>query len=153
MASHAAFQEQSEKNHLEHDSLRRDLQALETALAELVCYAEVYANLASAGRVGECGRGLLSRVPGHFAQEETTLLANVARMGPAAKAFVQEMKRQHLELQNRLEAFGRMLDQLDSATDLDDAICRLKQTGEEFTRQMSAHMTAEERKIAALAVN
>lgn len=153
MASRAAFQQKSEKNHLEHNSLRRDLQALETALAELVCYSEVYANLASAGRVCECGRGLLHRVPSHFAQEETALLADVARMGPAAKAFVKEMKRQHLELQRQLEAFGATVEQLQTANDLEDAICRLKQAGEAFTRRLGAHMSEEERKIATLAVN
>ncbi len=153
MASHAAFHEKSEANHLEHESLRRELQTLEAALAELVCHSEVYANLASAGRVRECGHGLLQRVPGHFAHEETTLLADVARMGPTAKMFVEEMKRQHIELQAQLEAFGDIAEQLQTASDLDGTICRLKQAGEDFMRRMGAHMSAEERRIATLAVN
>ncbi len=153
MARHAAFHETSAKNHLEHESLRRELQALESALAELVCFPEIYANLASAGRVCECGRGLLRHVPGHFAEEEATLLAQLARRSPAAKTFVSEMKRQHLELQRQLDELGKLIEAFQSATDLDDAVCCLKQQGQEFTRRMASHMSAEERKVAMLTVN
>ena len=153
MARHATFQETTAHNHQEHEALRGELKALEAALAEVVCYAEVYANLAGAGRVCECGRGLLHHVPGHFAQEETTLLAEVARVSAAAQAFVEEMKRQHVELQTQLEEFGTVIEQFPGAADLEEAVCRLKQKGEEFSRRMAAHMAAEERKVALLSVN
>ena len=70
-----------------------------------------------------------------------------------AQAFVEEMKRQHVQLQTQLEEFGTVIEQFQEATDLEEAVCRLKQKGEEFSRRMAAHMAAEERKVALLSVN
>ena len=80
-------------------------------------------------------------------------LAEVARVSAAAQAFVEEMKRQHVELQTQLEEFGTVIEQFPGAADLEEAVCRLKQKGEEFSRRMAAHMAAEERKVALLSVN
>ena len=153
MARHAAVQVTSETNHQEHESLRQELRALEAALAELVCFPEVYANLASAARVCECGRGLVHRIPGHFAQEEATLLADLARRSAAARTFVDEMKQQHLDLLRRLEAFGTLLEEYQSTNDLDEIVCRMKQQGQEFAQRMAAHMSAEESKVAMFTMN
>lgn len=135
---------------LEHQSLLRGLAALERALEGLVCYSEVYANFGSALQLYRCCRILSDRVPGHFAREETTLLADVARISPEARDFVVEMRHQHLDVQRRLDAFCSALDQLEHTADLEDSICQLKKKGRDFTRHMASHMGIEERRIIAL---
>ncbi len=134
----------------EHQSLLRELARLDAALEALVCYSEVYANFASALELYRCTRTLADHVPGHFAREETTVLEDVADLGPAARDFVAAMKHEHLELQRRLDLFCFTLDQLQHSADLECSISQLKQRGREFTHEMASHMGSEERRIAAL---
>ena len=51
-----AFHADAERVHNEHLALRRVLHRLESALARLVCYSEVYADLATAEQVRRYGR-------------------------------------------------------------------------------------------------
>ncbi len=143
----------SESNHFEHLTLMQQLQELDGALAGLVCYSEVYANLGPADSVCRCGRELRETVPSHFAHEEQAVLDAVALLGPQWAAFAREMKGQHLQLQGKLDAFCDAADRLRTAEDLEQSICTLKQRGEEFADQMLRHMVAEERKLNTIAVN
>jgi len=143
----------SESNHFEHLTLMQQLQELDAALAALVCYAEVYANLGSADKICRCGRELRETVPSHFAHEEQAVLDAVTLLGPQWAAFAREMKAQHLQLQGKLDVFCDAIDRLQSAEDLENSICQLKQCGEQFADQMLSHMVAEERKLSTIAVN
>jgi hypothetical protein len=143
----------SESNHFEHLTLMQHLQELEAALAGLVCYAEVYANLGSAEKICRCGKELRETVPSHFAHEEQAVLDAVALLGPQWAAFAREMKGQHLQLQGKLDSFCGAIERLQTSEDLENAICQLKQRGEEFADQMLSHMVAEERKLSTITVN
>lgn len=143
----------SETNHYEHTSLMQELQKLEAALSGIICYSEVYTNLASIEEVHSWVRQLRNDVPTHFAHEEQSVLAPVATLGGEWPAFASEMRRQHLELQRQLESFCETAERLEDADDLEQCICDLKQRGEEFTRHMASHMGAEERKLGNILTN
>lgn len=143
----------SESNHFQHLTLMQQLQELDGALAGLVCYSEVYANLGTAEQVCRCGRELRETVPSHFAHEEQVVLDAVALLGTQWAAFAREMKGQHLQLQGKLDAFCEAVDRLGTAEDLESSICELRQRGEDFAGQMLSHMVAEERKLNSITVN
>ncbi len=143
----------SENNHFDHTSLLQELDKLNGALAGLVCYSEVYTNLASIDQVYRWVRQLREHVPTHFAREEQSVLAPVAAMGGTWPAFVNEMRQQHLDLQRQLDGFCREVDRLEDAEDLEDCICNVKQRGEQFARVLANHMNAEERKLSTVLTN
>lgn len=140
----------SETNHYEHVSLRQELNKLDSALAALVCYSEVYADLGSIEQVRAWVRRLHEDVPSHFAHEEQQVLAPVASLGPEWQAFVSEMRRQHLDLQQQLEAVCAVAERVRDSDDLESSICKLKEQGEQVTRQMASHMGAEDRKLSTM---
>ncbi len=147
--SGSAIRSQSEHIHNDHQLLTERLAALAAALNGLICHAEVFADLASSVDVVTAGRWLCGWLPGHFVEEERTL-EDVAKLGPEWAAFAKEMFRQHLDITERLRGFCALADSLERTTDLEDCICRLKQTGQDLTRFMTAHMGAEERKLRTL---
>jgi hypothetical protein len=128
----------------------KELKALDRALNGLVCYPEVYADLGTAEQVYGCGRELRDAVPTHFAYEEQLVLEQVAALGPQWKTFAQEMRRQHLLLQSKLEAFLAAVDGLADAADLESAVDELKQRGRELARDLAAHMSTEERRLSII---
>ncbi len=134
----------------EHEQLMQRLRKLDRALDALVCYAEVYADLASSAEVAEEGRWLSGWLPGHFVREEETVLAGVALLGPEFAAFAREMKRQHREIGARAAAFCEAAACLPHCDDLQRSICDLKEEGKRLTGSIAAHMDAEERTFATI---
>ena len=129
----------------EHQVLMNELSELQAALDALICYSEVYANLASTDQVYRCGRHLLQWLPGHFENEEATVLADMEKVSPELATFAMEMKAQHRTLRGRLEGFCRAIEEFEDSNDLGTAIDELKDRGLEFSRELTAHMGAEER--------
>jgi len=134
----------------EHQVLMNELTELQGALDALVCYSEVYANLASTDQVYRCGRRLLQWLPGHFKHEEATVLADIEKLGPEQASFSIEMKSQHRNLRGRLEGFCRAIEEFEDSQDLGAAIDDLKDKGLVFSQELAAHMGAEERKFKQL---
>src|SRR5512146_2639302 len=145
----SAIRSQSEQIHHDHELLTERLAALEVALQGLVCYPEVFADLAGSLAVVDAGRWLCAWLPEHFVAEEQTL-ADLAKLGPEWLAFAAEMARQHRDICERLHTFCQIAGELEQTPDLEDFVCRLKQTGQDLTRFMVAHMGAEERKLRTL---
>ncbi len=145
-----AIHDQSEMIQHEHQELLRRLADLDSALEAMVCYSEVYANLASCEDVIKTGRWLSGWLPPHFVREEEGVLKALARLGPDMAKFAAEMKRQHREIGERVQKFCQIATGLEQAADLQDSICGLKQAGKELTTFMAAHMGAEERKLRSL---
>jgi hypothetical protein len=146
----SSFQTETEIVHREHRVLMGELDDLQAALDSLVCYSEVYANLAGTEQVYRCGRHLLEWLPGHFDNEESTVLTDMQRISPELAAFAREMKNQHKSLRGRLELFCRAIEDFEDSEDLGEAIDELKSRGREFARELAAHMGAEERKFDQL---
>jgi hypothetical protein len=146
----SSFQTETEIVHREHRVLMGELDDLQAALDSLVCYSEVYANLAGTEQVYRCGRHLLEWLPGHFDNEESTVLTDMQRISPELAAFAREMKNQHKSLRGRLELFCRAIEDFEDSEDLGEAIDELKSRGQEFARELAAHMGAEERKFDQL---
>lgn len=142
-----AFHTASHKVHCEHQELINQLAELDAALDELVCYSEVFANLASAGQVCRCGRRLAELLPEHFGREESTVLTTVAQVSPELADFAREMRCQHDQLRLRLSNFCRAVEQLESGQDLDDCICRLKQDGKMLASELTSHVALEESQL------
>lgn len=148
-ATHS-FQTETLIVHREHQLLMSELDELQTALNSLICYSEVYANLAGTEQVYRCGRHLIEWLPGHFDNEEATVLADIEKRSPELAAFSREMKNQHKTLRGRLELFCRAIEDFEDSEDLGAAIDELKSRGQQFTRELAAHMGAEERKFDQL---
>jgi len=145
-----SFEKASTELKGEHAEMISRLAALNSALDSLICYSEVYADLAGVGPAQELARWLAVRLPEHFLSEETGILAEIARLGPQDAAFSQDMKRQHHEIARHLEAFGKAANAFQTAEDLQQSIRDLKEEGEALSSFMAAHMGAEERKYSAL---
>ena len=146
----STFQTETEIVHREHQVLMGELDELQVALDSLVCYSEVYANLAGTEQVYRCGRHLIEWLPGHFDNEEATVLRDIEKISPELAAFSREMKSQHKNLRGHLELFCRAIEDFEDSEDLGAAVDELKSRGQEFTRELAAHMGAEERKFDQL---
>ena len=148
----AAFRSDSQLIHHEHQALSSELAALEFALDSLICYSEVFTNLASSQRVYRCACHLARTLPEHFENEEATVLAQIAGLSPEMSAFAEEMKRQHHDLRQKLTGFCLLIDQVESSSDIEQAVYEVKERGLEFARALARHMEAEERKFSSLAL-
>jgi iron-sulfur cluster repair protein YtfE (RIC family) len=143
-----AFCAESQKVHGDHETLLQELAELQWALDNLVCYSEVFADLASAGKVRELGHHMKALLPAHFVREEATVLATVARISPELAAFAEEMKRQHKELGAEFKAFLAALQEFETSNDVDAAVCHIKESGSQFAHDLSAHVDLEERQLS-----
>jgi hemerythrin-like domain-containing protein len=136
--------------HQEHDQLMAQLEQLDAALEKLVCYSELFSDLATANHAAAESKWIAEWLPRHYQHEETTVLAQIAQVSPELAAFAREMKRQHKQLRLRLENLREMLNHLPSAPDLEGAVGAVKRAGSDFTRAMRLHIAAEEKKFSGL---
>jgi len=143
----ATFRDETTKIHLEHTALMQMLDDLDFALDQLVCYSEVYANLKSIDDVHRYAFRLAEHLPEHFTREEASVLDTVARISPELLELAHACKRQHDELRRDLVVFCRALDNYDNSTDLEDALCQLKEQGTRFTAELKQHVQMEEREL------
>ncbi|MGA3211422.1 MAG: hemerythrin domain-containing protein [Terriglobales bacterium] len=152
MASvHQSFAKVSRKVHEEHIELLQRLSELDHALDSLVCYAEVYADLAGVQVVHDAANWLSEKLPAHFRLEEEGILASISHQGSRGAAFAREMKRQHNEIRTRLAAFRALADAFAESADLQQSLIQLQTQGRAFADFAAAHMGTEERKYAAFA--
>ncbi len=144
----ASFRTETGKVHLEHQILAQMLRSLDAALDELVCYAEVFADLASAERVCRYGRQLVEKFPEHCRREEELVLGPVSEVSPELAEFCGEMKNEHAALMAQLATFGEALGELEKAEDLSEAVCHLKERGKALTSELRRHVAYEERELS-----
>jgi len=147
----AGFDKASEVVRHEHEAINSELSELEACLKALVCYSEVYADLSPVERLDRCGRHLQTTLPEHFRNEESTIFVDLETAFPRLQSFVQQMKRQHSDLQAGFDQFCHVLDEVDESNDVEQTICNLKQTGLDFTRAMMAHIATEESGLGGFA--
>ncbi len=145
-----SFHQQTANIHREHEELIAQLDTLDAALEQIVCYAEIFSDLATANQAISSGQWIAEWLPRHHAAEETTVLETIAKMSPELTSFAREMKRQHIEMRMRLEAFRDHITHLGENRDLENAVSELKREGKDLTRMIRLHMTAEEKKLSGL---
>ena len=145
-----ALEKASTNIQTEHGELMQQISQLDTALDGLICYAEVYADLAAMQRVLQAGSWLDNWLPDHFLREEETLFVAAARLNPEVSGFVREMKHQHTDIGVRLQAFCKLMQQVETTSDIEQSVTALKQEGKQLTNFMAAHMGAEERRFGGL---
>jgi exonuclease VII large subunit len=144
------FHEETVSIHKEHEELVAQLDQMDAALEQIVCYSEIFTDLATANQALSRGKWMAEWLPRHYEHEETTVLATIAKMSPELASFAREMKRQHNEMRVRLENFRDRMEHLSETTDLEDAVNQIKKDGTNLTRMMRLHMAAEEKKFASL---
>ena len=144
------FHEETVSIHKEHEELVAQLDQMDAALEQIVCYSEIFTDLATANQALSRGKWMAEWLPPHYEHEETTVLATIAKMSPELASFAREMKRQHNEMRVRLENFRDRMDHLSETSDLEDAVNQIKKDGTNLTRMMRLHMAAEEKKFASL---
>jgi exonuclease VII large subunit len=123
---------------------------MDAALEQIVCYSEIFTDLATANQALSRGKWMAEWLPRHYEHEETTVLATIAKMSPELASFAREMKRQHNEMRVRLESFRDRMEHLSETSDLEDAVNQIKKDGTNLTRMMRLHMAVEEKKFASL---
>lgn len=143
-----AFRTETERVHREHQILDQVLHKLDAALERLVCYSEVFADLASAEQVRCYGLQLAEHFPGHCQREEAAVLDPVSQISSELGQFCREMKNEHAELLAQLGTFRAALEAFDSAEDLSETICHLKQKGKELTSNLRRHVSREEHELS-----
>jgi Hemerythrin HHE cation binding domain len=142
------FHQETVSIHREHNQLIAQLDQMDAALEQIVCYSEAFAALSTADQALGCGKWIADWLPRHYAREETTVLDAIAKMSPELASFAREMQRQHREMRVKLESFRDHLAQLRETGDLDAAVAELKREGQDLTRAMRLHMAVEEKKFA-----
>ena len=126
----------------EHEELMAQLDRLDSALEQIVCYSEVFSDLATANQAMGSGKWIAEWLPKHYAHEETTVLLTFARMGPELASFAREMQRQHGEIRVRLENLRDHLAHLNENHNLEAAVAELKQEAAETSRDAWGHLSA-----------
>ena len=121
----AEFRAETERIHKEHLALEGVLTELDVALDRLICYAEVFTDLAGADEVRRCGRILARVLPEHCHREEAILLDRVADVSPQLRVFSQEMRQEHAAILARLAHLTTTLNEFDRTEDLSEAIWHL----------------------------
>ena len=144
------FHEETVSIHKEHEELVAQLDQMDAALEQIVCYSEIFTDLATANQALSRGKWMAEWLPRHYEHEETTVLATIAKMSPELASFAREMKRQHNEMRVRLESFRDRMEHLSETSDLEDAVNQIKKDGTNLTRMMRLHMAAEEKKFASV---
>jgi len=134
----------------EHQQVMAQLDQLDLALEKIVCYSDVFADLASANQAISGSKWLAEWLPRHYQHEETTVLAAIAQMSPDLASFAREMKQQHRQMRLRLENLRELLNHLPQAQDLEVAVDAVRKAGAEFTRGMRLHMSSEDKKLGTL---
>ena len=110
-------------------SLVAQLDRLDAALEQIVCYSEIFSDLATANQATGSGQWIAEWLPKHHAHEETTLLQTIARMTPELASFAREMKRQHTEMRIRLESLRDRIAHLGENRDLEAAVAEAEAGG------------------------
>ncbi len=141
------FRQETEKIHLEHTGLMQMLNDLDFALDQLVCYSEVYANLKTAEDVHRYAFRMAEHLPEHFTREEARVLETVSKISPELEQLAKLCKLQHDQLRSDLVLFCRALDNFDNSNDIEDALCKLKDQGKVFTKELRDHVELEEREL------
>ncbi len=144
------FHQESVSLQREHEELQMHLDELESTLEQIICYSEIVTDLATANQALVHERWIAEFLPRHYAHEETTVLATIARMSPELAAFAREMQRQHEELRVRLESLHQHIAHLGENRDIETAVEELKREGKDLTRMMRRHMAIEDQKLAGL---
>ena len=145
----ASFRTESQRIHNEHQAMEHLLVKLDAGLDRLVCYSEVYANLATAGEVATLGRQLVGEFSDHCQREEVSLLNPVSEVSPELREFCSQKKLEHQALRMRLDVFRHALEDFESeACDLYEAICHLKDLGQDLTRELRRHVDSEEQELS-----
>ena len=134
----------------EHQELMKQLDLLDDALEQIVCYAEIFSDLATVNLAMGESRWIAEWLPRHQRHEETTVLETIAKMTPDLTAFANEMRRQHDEMRLRLELLREHMEHIGEHRDLETAVAELKREGKDLTRMMRLHMSAEEKTLAGL---
>ena len=144
------FHQETASLHREHEDLLARLDQLDAALEQIVCYSEIFTDLATANQATAQGKWMAEWLPKHHAHEETTVLQMMARMSPELASFAREMQRQHSELRIRLESFRDHIAHVGEQRDLEAAVAELKREGKDLTRMMRLHIAVEENKFTGL---
>jgi len=144
------FHQETASLHREHEDLMAHLDQLDAALEQIVCYSEIFTDLAMANQAMGQGTWIAEWLPKHYAHEETTVLEMIAKMSPELASFAREMKRQHAEMRLRLERFRDHIAHVGEQRDLQAAVAELKREGKDLTRMMRLHIAVEEKKFAGL---
>lgn len=146
-ALNPVFQSESQRIHRDHQEMLNELSALDLALEHMGTGSADITDLHCVVKARALTLALTRQLPEHCMREETYLYTTIAEVSNELATFVQEMKREHIELFARLHAFCVALDELPNAADLQPAVANLKEMGVEVSRALRHHITVEEHEL------
>ena len=141
------FQVESERIHRDHQEMLHELSALDLALEHMGTGSKDMTDLHCVVKARALTLALTRQLPEHCMREENILYGTIAEVSKELAAFVEEMKREHIDLFVRLNAFCVAQDELANATDLGAAVMNLKEMGLEVSRALRHHITTEEHEL------
>jgi iron-sulfur cluster repair protein YtfE (RIC family) len=146
-ALNPVFQSEAGLIHADHLEMLRELSALDLALEHMGTGSADMTDAHCIVKARAITLGLTRQLPEHCMREESALFKTIAEVSSELAAFVEEMKREHIELFARLNAFCVAQDELANATNLQAAVANLKDMGMDASRALRHHITAEEHEL------
>jgi iron-sulfur cluster repair protein YtfE (RIC family) len=141
------FQSESERVHADHLEMLRELSTLDLALEHMGTNSAEMTDAHCIVKARAITLALTRQLPEHCMREEKSLFKTIADVSNELAAFVEEMKREHVELFARLHAFCIAQDELPNSGDLQAAFANLREMGMEVSRAMRHHISAEEHEL------
>lgn len=141
------FQGESERIHSEHNQMLNELATLDLALEHMALGPKGIADTHCVVKARALTLALARSLPEHCMREETKLFDTISEVSAELSAFVEEMKREHIQLFAQIYAFCVALDELPNALDPDTAVANLKEQGFEVSRALRHHIAAEEHEL------
>lgn len=146
-ALHAVFHTDSQRIHGDHQEMLRELAALDLALEHMASGSSDMPDSLCMSEARAVTLSLVRKLPEHCIHEESKLFAPISEVSDELAAFVEEMKREHVELFLMFNALCVAQDELVNAVDLGTAVVHLKDMGMEVSRALRHHITAEEHEL------
>lgn len=141
------FHRESERIHSDHYQMNEELHALGIALDHLQKDFTNPASLSAAKEIQMLAKHMADELPGHFQREERQILTTVAEVSPELDFFAREMKRQHVDLTERMRRFCSAINQMSNPVGLKETVELVRREGKEFAHELTTHIAIEEQEL------
>jgi len=134
----------TERVHFEHEHIEDELQDLDAAIQSIDFDSEPLPQLDGMTAAGVIVRNLECELPGHFMEEEGTLLPDLARLDPELTDWVGAMRHNDVLIWRELEAIRTGLARLRSSTDMTEDLDQIQSNLARLRHFIHTHAYGEE---------
>jgi hypothetical protein len=134
----------TERVHFEHEHLEDELQDLDAAIQSIDFDSQPLPELDGMAAAGVIVRNLECELPGHFREEEGTLLPDLARLNPELTDWVGAMEHNDVLIWRELEAIRTSLERLKSSTEMTEDLDQIQSAVAKLRHLIHTHAHGEE---------